>query len=114
MLNEPLYRAYLLKEQLRLVVHEHDPDLAPGLLDDWLHDAAHSGLAPFTKAAATIAQHRDQILQAITERITNARVEAVNTTLRLITRRAYGFHTARPMIALAMLGGHRPSLPTTA
>jgi transposase len=115
-LNEPLYRAYLLKEQLRLVVHEHDPDLAPGLLDDWLHEAAQSGLAPFVKAAATIAKHRQPILLAITERVTNARVEALNTTLRLLTRRAYGFHSARPMIALAMLklGGHRPPLPTTA
>jgi transposase len=115
-LNEPLYRAYLLKEQLRLVVHEHHPDLAPALLDGWLRDAAQSGLAPFQKAAESIAKHRDQILLAITERVTNARVEAVNTTLRLITRRAYGFHSARPMIALAMLklGGQRPPLPTTA
>jgi transposase len=115
-LNEPLYRAYLLKEQLRLVVHEHDPTVAPRLLDDWLENAAHNGLAPFVKAAATLAKHRDQILLAITERVTNARTEALNTTLRLITRRAYGFHSARPMIALAMLklGGQRPPPPATA
>jgi transposase len=114
--NGPLYHAYLLKEQLRLVLHEHDPAVAPGLLDDWLRDAGQSGLAPFAKAARTIAKHREQILLAITERVTNARVEALNTTMRLLTRRAYGFHTARPLIALAMLklGGHRPSLPTTA
>ena len=55
------------------------------------------------KAAATIAKYRQQILLAITERVTNARVEALNTTMRLLTRRAYGFHTARPLIALAML-----------
>ena len=41
------------------------------------------------------------------------RIEAINTTLRLICRRAYGFHSADALIALAMLtlGGLRPSLP---
>ena len=45
--------------------------------------------------------------------LTNARIEEVNTTLRLICRRAYGFHSARALIALAMLpdGGLRPHLP---
>lgn len=45
--------------------------------------------------------------------LTNARIEAVNTTLRLIVRRAYGFHSAEALIALAMLtvGGLRPDLP---
>ena len=43
----------------------------------------------------------------------NARVEAINTKIRLITRRAYGFHSAEAVIALAMLtlGGLRPPLP---
>ena len=43
----------------------------------------------------------------------NARIEQVNTQLRLITRRAYGFRTAEALIALAMLslGGLCPPLP---
>jgi transposase len=38
----------------------------------------------------------------------------VNTQLRLITRRAYGFRTAEALIALAMLSlaGLCPPLPT--
>jgi transposase len=45
--------------------------------------------------------------------LSNARVEAINTRLRLIARRAYGFHTPDAMIALAMLncGAVRPTLP---
>jgi len=37
----------------------------------------------------------------------------VNTTLRLLCRRAYGFHSAEALIALAMLklGGLCPPLP---
>ena len=43
----------------------------------------------------------------------NALVEAVNTRIRLLTRRAFGFHSSKPLIALAMLsfGGYRPVLP---
>jgi transposase len=43
----------------------------------------------------------------------NALVEAVNTRIRLLTRRAFGFHSSKPLIALAMLsfGGRRPALP---
>jgi transposase len=40
-------------------------------------------------------------------------IESTNTKIRLITRMAYGFHSANALIALAMLnlGGHRPGLP---
>ena len=115
-LNQPLYLAYLLKEQLRQVVHEHHLPTARLLLDAWLDDAEQSGLEPFQTTAATIRQHRAQILLAISERVTNARTEAVNTTLRLIVRRAYGFHSADAMIALVKLklSGQQPPLPTTA
>jgi hypothetical protein len=46
-------------------------------------------------------------------RLTNARVEAANTRIRPIARRAYGFHSAEALIALAMLslGGLAPDLP---
>lgn len=49
----------------------------------------------------------------LTHRLTNARVESLNTKLRLLTRRAFGFHSAEALIALAMLalGGLCPPLP---
>jgi hypothetical protein len=45
--------------------------------------------------------------------LSNARVEQLNTQLRLITRRAFGFHSPDAAIALAMLslGGLCPPLP---
>jgi transposase len=114
--NAPLYRAYLLKEQLRLVVHERDPILAEGMLGAWCEAAFDSGLEPFRRAAVTIAQFAERIIDAIRHRLTNARVEAINTTLRLMCRRAYGFHSWAPLKALALLrlGGLRPPLPRTA
>ncbi|MCA1701289.1 MAG: ISL3 family transposase [Actinobacteria bacterium] len=110
--NRRLYRAYLLKEQLRLVFQMPAQE-AIALLDAWLRWARRCRIASFVKLAKTITAHRTGIVATLTHRLTNARTEAVNTTLRLITRRAYGFHSAEALIALAMLtvGGLRPPLP---
>jgi transposase len=110
--NRRLYRAYLLKEQLRLVFHS-DPDEAVALLDAWLGWARRCRITSFVKLAKTITANRAGIVATLTHRLSNARIEAINTTLRLITRRAYGFHSANALIALAMLtvGGLRPTLP---
>ena len=111
--NRRLYRAYLLKEQLRAVFHADTAETAIMILDRWLAWACRSRLASFVKLARTIREHRTGIEATLRLRLTNARIEAVNTTLRLIVRRAYGFHSATALIALAMLtcGGLRPDLP---
>lgn len=111
--NKRLYRAYLLKEQLRAVFHADTPDAAVTILNGWLAWACRSRLPSFVKLARTIREHRQGIEATLRLGLTNARIEAVNTTLRLIVRRAYGFHSAPALIALAMLtvGGLRPDLP---
>ncbi|MDQ2760825.1 MAG: transposase [Actinomycetota bacterium] len=65
------------------------------------------------KLARTITDQRPGIEAAIQNGLSNARTEQVNTQLRLITRRAYGFRTPEALIALAMLslGGLCPLLP---
>jgi transposase len=110
--NRRLYRGYLLKEELRLVFHS-SPDEAVALLEAWLVWARRCRIASFVKLAKTITQNKDGIIATLTHRLSNARIEALNTTLRLICRRAYGFHSADALIALAMLtlGGLRPPLP---
>ncbi len=111
--NAPLYRAYLLKEHLRAVFAQQTPEAAIGLLDAWLGWAANSGLSSFQALAETIAEDRPAIVATLTHRLSNARMEAANTTIRLITRRAFGFHSAAALISLAMLclGGLCPPLP---
>ena len=111
--NRRLYRAYLLKEQLRLVFQQPDAPAAIALLDAWLAWARRCRIPSFVKLAKTIKEHYQGIVATLTHRLSNARIEATNTSLRLICRRAYGFHSADALIALAMLtlGGLRPSLP---
>jgi len=110
--NRPLYRAYLLKEQLRQI-YRLPADSAIALLDEWIAWARRCRLAPFVKLAKTITKQRAGIVAAIEHRLSNARVEAINTQIRMITRRAFGFHSPDALIALAMLSlsGLCPPLP---
>ena len=110
--NRRLYRAYLLKEQLRQIYRlESGPAIA--LLDGWIAWARRCRLPSFARLAKTITAQRPGIVAAIEHGLSNARVEAINTQIRLITRRAYGFHSADALIALTMLtlAGLCPSLP---
>ena len=89
-----------------------DAAAAIALLDAWLSWARRCRIASFVKLAKTISAQREGIVATLTHRLSNAHTEAVNTT-RLICRRAYGFHSAYALIALAMLtlGGLCPPLP---
>jgi len=110
--NGPLYRAYLLKEQLRQI-YRVSPRTAEKLLNGWLTWARRSRLPSFVKLAKTIAAQRPGIMAAVKNGLSNARVEQINTQIRLIARQAFGFHSPRPLIALAMLklAGLCPTLP---
>lgn len=57
--NRRLYRAFLLREELRLLYHLEDPALAPAHLDAWLRWASRSQLEPFVRLARTLREHRD-------------------------------------------------------
>src|SRR4051812_35210785 len=86
--NTARYRAFLLKEELRLLYQLDDPRLAPAHLDAWLAWAARSRLAPFVRLARTIRRHRGGILAAIRLGLSNGRLEGLNSRIRLISHRA--------------------------
>jgi transposase len=100
-----IWRAYEMKEQFRAIfAGDLDRDQAAVLLDRWCARAQRCRLDPFIKAARTMRNRRDLILNAIEHGISNGRVEGMNTKVRLIVRRAYGFHSADAALALVMLG----------
>ena len=110
--NRRLYRAYLLKEQLRQAMRLRG-QAGIALLDRWLAWAQRCRIDAFVKLGRTIRRHRAAINETLLTGTGNALVESTNTKLRVIHRRAYGFKTPEAMIALGMLalGGYCPGLP---
>lgn len=107
-----LYRAYLLKEGLR-VIFALPYDAAVEALDRWISWARRCRIPAFVKLQKSIVKHRTRILAAIEHNLSNGLIESTNTKIRLITRMAFGFKSPQALIALALLslGGHRPALP---
>jgi transposase len=101
--NRRLYRAFLLKEQLRLLYHLPDTAAAPAHLDAWLAWASRSKLKPFVKLARTLRARRDGVLAAIRLGLSNGRMEGLNSKVRLLSHRSFGFHGPAPLIALIYL-----------
>jgi transposase len=99
-----VWRAYTLKEAVRGIF---EPGLSLDdvtiLIDRLLSRLARSRLQPFIRLGKTIRKHRDGILDAIRLEVNQGRTEALNNKVRLITRRAYGFHSANAALALIML-----------
>src|SRR5438132_5512796 len=93
--NRSLYRAFLLKEELRLLYQLQRPSMADAHLDAWLAWASRSKLEPVVKLARTIRLHRQGILAAIRLHLTNGRLEGLNSRIRLISHRSFGFHSGR-------------------
>lgn len=107
-----LYRAYLLKEGLRLAFQVKGEE-GVQILHRWLGWAQRSRISEFVALGRRIRAHLPAIQAALEHGLSNARTESVNTRVRLITRVAFGFHGPEPVIALALLalGGYRPALP---
>ena len=110
--NRHLYKAYLLKEELRLVFKLKGAR-AVALLDAWLVWARRCRIPAFVKLARSITDHRAGIQATLLHGLSNGLVESVNTKLRLLTRIAFGFRSPDALIGLAMLalGGLCPPLP---
>lgn len=97
-------RAWAMKEMVRAI-------FAPGLseqtvatlIDRLLSRLSRSRLKPFIRLGRTIRKHRPGILAARRLNLSNARAEALNNKVKLIVRRAYGFHSARAALALVHL-----------
>ncbi len=113
--NRSLYRAYLLKETLASALNYRQPKRAEDALHDWLAWASRSRLPAFVRAARTIRKYFDGVIGYVRTRLTNGLVEGINTRLRMIARRAFGFHSAAALIAMLFLtnGGIQlePPLP---
>ncbi len=65
--------------------------------------AATSGLDPFIRVAITFERHAEAIANAIWLGTNNARLEAMNSTVRLMSHRARGFRRLQSLLSLITL-----------
>ena len=101
--NDRLYRAYRMKEMLRLLLKIKDVEEAEAELKRWLWWASHSRIPAFKELYAKIKRHREHILNAIRLGMSNARTEATNNKIKLIVRKAYGFRNIQNMLDMVYL-----------
>ncbi len=101
--NQPLYRAYLLKESLARILDGRQVNVARKKLCEWVSWASRSRLQPFQKLAGTVRSHLEGILACFATGLSNGRTEGLNGKIRTITRRSYGFHSAASLISLIFL-----------
>lgn len=107
--NPVLYRAYLLKEDLRLLFHLEAKDSITQELDKWLSRAQRCRIPEFVELGRKIRRHKEAIVKTLELGLSNARVEATNNKIKLIIRKAYGFRNITNMVDMILL--HCSSLP---
>jgi len=100
--DKRLYRAYLLKEGLRLVF-KYSYDGAVTELDRWLVWAQRCRIHEFVELGRKIKRHKVAILAAIKYGLTNARIEAINNKIKVTIRMGYGYRNIDNLIALVKL-----------
>ena len=95
-------RAY----QLRLNFQEIwllPSDQAEAYLKKWYYWATHSRLEPMKKAAYTIKEHWNYILNWLKSNVTNGILEGINSMVQAAKARARGYRTNEYLIAMIYL-----------
>jgi transposase len=109
-----LWRAWDLKEELRMLYRGVKPRHARTYLRSWLTSATRSRIPAFVNLARTIRRNFEGIIAAVELGLSNSRLEGINSKIRVIQRRGYGHHSAEALTSMIYLclGGITITLPT--
>ena len=94
-MNEPLSKAYYLKEQLREIWMQPMKSMAEDVLDDWVRQAEQSKIPQLMKMAVTMKAYRRGILAWYDSHLSTAKIEGINNKIKVMKRNAYGFRDDR-------------------
>ncbi len=90
-LNEPLMKAYYLKEDLREIWNQSSKQEGEKVLDLWIEQAMDTKLQPLIAMANTLKAFRRGILAWYDFPISNGPIEGTNNKIKVLKRQAYGF-----------------------
>jgi transposase len=112
--NQAVYRALLWCDQLRATLAGADAQQARAELAQLAAAAPTLGHPRFTRLAGTLTRPAELICNTVRHRINNGRIEALNSTVRLLSHRARGFRRVDNLIGLIHLvcGRVHVALPT--
>lgn len=107
--NQALYRSWRPVDQLRVGYQSRHHEQVLRLLDEWIYAACVSDPDPLVRSALIQDLHRAYIANAITLSLSNAHLEGMNSTVRLISHRARGFCRLDSLLAtLTLICGRIP------
>ena len=89
--NEPLFKAYYLKEDIAQIWMQNNKVEAEEQLRYWCDRAIESKLPAMVKVANTLLAKRTGILAWYDCKVTNAILEGTNNKVKLIKRKGYGY-----------------------
>ena len=103
--NEPLFKAYYLKEDLCQIWMQKDKKAGEEQLKYWCERAQESKLPAMVKAANSLLAKRTGILAWYDCKVTNAILEGTNNKVKVIKRKGYGYRDDE-YFNLLLLGMH--------
>lgn len=90
-LNEPLMKAYYLKESLKEIWMQVNKEEAEKVMDNWLEQAYQAKIPKLTTFANTLKAHKWGILAWYDYHISTAKIEGINNKIKTMKRQAYGY-----------------------
>lgn len=90
-INEPIYKAMLLKESFLEIYNHRDVKDAEVVLKSWLEQAATSELTAFQELAKSFTDKMHYILNWFKKRVSSSISEGFNNKIKRLKRMAYGY-----------------------
>ena len=106
-----LKTCYELKESFRALLNSDlNLEVAVSKLDEWMQQARNTGFSAMKTFSDTLNHWREAISNYFVDRVNNGFAEGVNNKIKLILRRAFGYHTFKSL-RLHVLVAFEPRLP---
>lgn len=90
-INEPIYKAMLLKESFLEIYECQTPQEAQSFLERWIEQAISSSVESFRIIADSFLDKKQYIINWFKKRISSAISEGINNKIKRLKRMAYGY-----------------------
>lgn len=90
-INEPIYKAMLLKESFQSIYSYHTVEEAEKTLKEWIEQAAGSELKSFQELSKSFTDKMSYILNWFKKKISSSISEGFNNKIKRLKRMAYGY-----------------------